>query len=241
MPAGTFYRATGRKKVKKPKKQNKQKITVRVRQTPASFAPTRVLRSALPDKFVSTLNYMDTLTLDPGVGGTIAVDRFIGNGMYDPYYLAGGHQPRGFDQLMTMYKKYCVTSCRLTVNFVGAPMTAYEGLVYGISLREFSATTENDYLDYIEPGNTVYQTCTMGGGDFPRLTYKYNVKKFHSLDKILDNGAYGGDATANPDKGANFHVWVGPVDKSTNIPPVHAICELQYRAVFRDPITVASS
>lgn len=60
-----------------------------------------------------TLNYVETFTMTAGAGTIFGSEQIMAlNGMYDPNYLTGGHQPYGFDQMATMYGKYKVNAVK---------------------------------------------------------------------------------------------------------------------------------
>lgn len=80
----------------------------------------------MPDKFRTTLRYSSTHNLT-STSGAVGRYEFIGNGLYDPDYTSAGHQPYGFDQLMLMYSKAVVHSCKIRVT--GTAQQTYAPMV----------------------------------------------------------------------------------------------------------------
>lgn len=76
----------------------------------------RQMPSLMPDQFVTKLRYFTNFTLTP-TGGTVASRAFSANGLWDPDVSGIGHQPRGFDQLMSIYRHYNVTKCEMKASY----------------------------------------------------------------------------------------------------------------------------
>jgi len=61
-----------------------------------------------------TLRYADNVSAS-SVAGSSASYVFRANGLFDPNFTGVGHQPRGFDQLMTLYDHYRVKTATCEV------------------------------------------------------------------------------------------------------------------------------
>ncbi len=70
-----------------------------------------------PAKAKATLKYVDTFYLEASAGPQHRAFSF--NGMFDPDYALGGHQPLYYDQYMSLYNHYQVISSKVTIS----PMT----------------------------------------------------------------------------------------------------------------------
>ena len=46
-----------------------------------------------------------------------AIQTWRANNVFDPQHSAGGHQPRGYDQMAELYNDYCVVASRISVNW----------------------------------------------------------------------------------------------------------------------------
>ena len=87
---------------------------------PLSF---KLSKNILRDKQKVTLKYHSHNTITSGVAGTFA-HTFMANGLYDPDVSGIGHQPRGYDEMATLYGKYVVTSCKIMCRFRNASTTS---------------------------------------------------------------------------------------------------------------------
>ena len=69
----------------------------------------------------TTLRYVDRLEIDVSSASTVTKVAYSANGLYDPYIPTGGHQPRGFDNYMKLYKTYtCIASkINVTTHYLG--------------------------------------------------------------------------------------------------------------------------
>eukprot|EP01045_Picozoa_sp_COSAG04_P042478 COSAG04_NODE_13438_length_606_cov_0.792899_2_plen_75_part_01 len=66
------------------------------------------------------LRYCDSIDLTPN-SSTLSSFAYLANGLFDPDTSLGGHQPRGFDGFMEVYKKFTVKGSRISVTW------SYEG------------------------------------------------------------------------------------------------------------------
>ncbi len=75
-----------------PRKYRRRRTTVQARSN----------KAPLPNSFYTKLRYTDSLTVQHSFGnaGTYI---FRANDCYDPDLTSTGHQPRGFDQFMSLY------------------------------------------------------------------------------------------------------------------------------------------
>jgi hypothetical protein len=127
-------------------------------------------------------------------GFSIAKQTFLLNSCYDPDKtvlstnpVSGtssrqNHQPMGFDQLMTIYRKYMVTYARMNVNFAFEHPMAYETVV-----DIGSGQTQNQIAD-----NTPCRVgfVTSDGDDLPAslLTTGGNLPTFEKLIEQAKSG-----------------------------------------------------
>ena len=64
---------------------------------------TKLPPNVISNSVVRRLKYCQEVSLNPTVGAVASAD-FAANGLYDPYLSGVGHQPMGFDQLMTFFR-----------------------------------------------------------------------------------------------------------------------------------------
>lgn len=77
-------------------------------------------RGAFPNTMFAQHRYSHSLLLnaDNTTGRTGSDLAFRLNGMYDPYFPTGGHQPMGFDQMIALYNVYTVYKVEVQVRVV---------------------------------------------------------------------------------------------------------------------------
>nr|AGA18346.1 hypothetical protein [uncultured marine virus] len=91
----------------------------------SSILPMSLDHQLLKQKQDVVLRYHETFTVNPGLGGTPGFYVFRSNSCYDPNFTGTGHQPRGYDQIMTMYQFLAVKECQMECWFTtsdGAPV-----------------------------------------------------------------------------------------------------------------------
>lgn len=93
----------------------------------SSKLPLSLDHTLLRAKQDATLRYHETISINPGVLGNPGYYAFRVNNLYDINYSGAGHQPRGYDQLMAMYKYIAVKEAQIEMWFSptdGAPIVA---------------------------------------------------------------------------------------------------------------------
>lgn len=188
--------------------------------------------SPLPKTLRVTMRYYEQFGLNPGIG-TNAVYVFSGNGLYDPNITGAGHQPRGFDQLISLYDHYVVIGCHGKVSFATGT-SGIETLV-GVALRD-STVTEGFASGYIE-GSQNKWTCARenGGNVAPEIEFDFNPNEFLGRSKPLSDPDLKGDATANPVEQCYLHIWAQSADSSSDVASFACSIELIYEAILIEP------
>lgn len=181
----------------------------------------------LPDSQKVTLRYGQRFDLVSGAG-LAATQIFSANGLYDPDTSGTGHQPRGFDQLMTMYDHFNVIGAKITI-MTAQPSTS--GFI-GIALSDNNVPT-SDVEDRLEtlPDNSVIGVLA-ASGDPLALSLGFSQKKFFSIPGLDDK--YQGSTGGNPSDGAFFHVWATALGGATSISLGFAVV-IDYITVFTEP------
>lgn len=205
------------------------------------YAKRRMLsftKAPIPNKFATKLRYADQVNMDPGAAGVAAVLVLSANGLYDPNISQTGHQPRGFDQWMTMFDHYCVIGAKLTCRFISYSNT--EPIIVGINLKD-SETTYADKVDYEEGRNCRTQLINSNANeDHRQLSLTFSTKKFLGITHPLSSSVARGSATANPTEGAYFHVWGAPFGTG-DVGPFKIQYWIDYLVVFHEPKQPAMS
>lgn len=224
MPAGRFYRATGKSKKKARK----------------GWTLSRSVRTPMPTKLRTKLKYCEQNTLNPGAGGTQANMTFSANGLYDPNITGSGHQPRGFDQIMEMYDHYVCVASSIKVWF--ANNDTYNPQLVSIVLQD-NTTTSTDVINNLESGYRVYTALgSIGNGAaVKKLKYGCNLGKFLGRKNVLSDPELKGSTAANPTEGAYYVVSVAPLVSGVDSDYVALCAEIIYDVYFIEPKNPTSS
>ena len=183
------------------------------------------------------MRYADSVTLNPGISGIPATVVLRANGMFDPDAGIGGHQPKGFDQLMAMYEHYHVDECLLEVWADAQDLTTSQLITLSVNRSPSPIVTRNDVLEN-RMASTYALAASQGG---PAATYQrisVNPDKFLGM-KSKDDTTWGSD-TANPFQQVYFHATAMPV-RETDSGEVYLTFKLTYKCTLREPKSVISS
>lgn len=181
------------------------------------------------------MRYYQTINLDIGLGGTIASQVFRASSLFDPDYSGVGAQPRGFDQLMTLYDHYVVIGSKITVMATPAGKTTYP-VCFGIILSDSQTAPGSNSRDYIENGFCTYGTIATE----PKTFVQTYSPAFLGRSKPLSDPDLKGSDSANPLENAFFHVFTfSPNGSDESSFP--CTCLLEYEVVLIEPRTPISS
>lgn len=196
----------------------------------------------LPNKLYTRLRYGTSTSLSTAAS---SIDSFImsANGLYDPEDPIGGHQPRGFDQLMTMYDHYTVVASKINVTFrtsgdsgtASLPITAW--IILSDDNTSFASSS-----DIYESSKLRYSVMAHPEGNrgVVQLSKKFNAKQFFTKSKVLDDDNLRGDANNNPGEGAFFHIGMDSFTQLTTA-TVDCLIVVDYVAVLSEPKQPTSS
>jgi len=233
---------------RQPKRVTRARAAARypiVRMAPSrvsNFRPLNILTRppVVAIKHVARLLYNDNIAISPtGQASTAYV--MSANGLYDPNISGAGHQPMGFDQLMTLYEHYTVRQGKITVNF--ANESATECGFVGIALFPDSSP-ETSYYKLVENGLLVRSFIASRVGDSKsavQLTTPFNIAKINGRPgNITGDELYRGDVASNPTEQTYLHVFAyNPAN--TNTMAVRCDILIEYEAVFTEPRKLANS
>uniref|UniRef100_UPI004047C05F hypothetical protein n=1 Tax=Shewanella sp. TaxID=50422 RepID=UPI004047C05F len=186
-----------------------------------------------------SLRYVAEILLNAGSG---ANDHWIfrANGLFDPDITGTGHQPKGFDQLMTLYGKYTVVASRCKIapyyTTAGEPSYILVHLMNGTSDATIDtieeAMEQQNRSKIIFSGNQIDEKHS-------EATLGVDFKQYLGLNPEDADQLSGGES-GNPTKGVYFVVNQVPVNG--NDPAARTVLvQIEYDVVFTYPIEVASS
>lgn len=225
--------------------KSKPKSTYRKRNYGKKVYKKRTLRPMyqsvnypLATSVTKRLKYVERIQLNPALTGAIASYTFCANDLYDPNRSGTGHQPYGFDQLMSLYNHYQVIGSKLRFTVTGA---LNESFVYGVQLNDsltmsssnVEAICEQPYAKrkIVAPGSTTQKDLSMSSS--------FSLKKYFgprsNVNTLIGNRSFMGQETTSPAEAAFYVIWCasnGPtVDPST----ITFHVEIEYLAIFSEP------
>lgn len=203
---------------------------------------SQVPRQLITNKLTRTLRYNTNITLNPSAS-VPAVHYFSMNGLYDPDYTGGGHQPLGFDQLMgVFYDHGVVIGSKITCDYQCLGSNTAGLTVVGIDPRDTTGYAL-DKDEIIEQGRGKYTTLSVyGSGDgSKRMTHKINPNKFLGRSAPLADDQLKNSSASNPAEQAYWAVWAASPDGA--IDPVGVIVNvtLEFLTIFIEPKTLVGS
>jgi len=204
----------------------------RVRKT----AIPRSLRFPVPSKMRSVLRFSEQVNITiPAAASTWYT--YSANGMFDVNITGVGHQPAGFDQLMLLYGKFCVEKSIIKVTFSQESTANYNSLVGittstdVIATTDFRRYTENPLCSYDvikSPQKITTVTQTFNGLDFFNKGYQSDTDK-------------NGTSTSNPAELVYFNCFGQPSNPGNTAGSTQLQVQIEYHALFSDPVALQGS
>lgn len=234
------------------KKRTKAKAKARPKARPKS-APTAMRSYAqgelmtqtplFPVRVQKKLPYFEPAFSITGAAGVIGSYVFSANGVYDPNVSGTGHQPLGFDTMMTYYEQYTVVGARITVQCCGNGIQAG---TFAISLAP--DTTAAVLPDVVENGLVVMKTIdgrgTNGTGQrIGSLSLSCDAAKYFgrkSKTDLLDDVTLSGTVAANPSEQVYFMVSAWGFSGFSDNTAFQLTALIEYDVVFWEPRKVAA-
>nr|QXP07579.1 MAG: putative capsid protein [Arizlama virus] len=225
-------RSAGRSFVKRVRRGS------RFRPRPRSIIPQRTSVNTglgFPRMIKMAHRYSQTVRLT-STSGVPTFQRFRANGMFDPDYSGGGHQPLFFDQMTPLYNHFTVIAAKAKITFVhsgtGVPMHI------GV-LTDDNTTTTTNITALMEQTQNKSKTISYGNSPPKTLMHNFSAKKTFG-GSILANNSLQGTSGADPTEQSYFTVYAASVDGvSTSI--IDAIVTIDYIAVWTEMVEVTGS
>jgi len=223
-------------------------------------------RLAFPQSMKTKLRYVERIEMKPTNTQVVTVN-FRANGLYDPNYTGVGHQPRGFDEFMGIYKTFTVLGSSISASFM---FEAYDGpstqnatgaLLQAVNVPSNQYTeipalspcvcllhkgteilTSGSAEQQMEKDRTQW---TYINGQTPHRTLKNKLKTQDFFGKAAIVGAegYTGSDSTDPTETIFWAVSVGRAsdDYPSDTTKVVAYVTLEYDAVFTEPKVMPQS
>lgn len=183
-------------------------------------------------KMKTRMRYNECVSITP-VTSQSAGYVFRCNSLMDPNATGVGHQPRGYDQLMTLYDHYTVIGAKITARIFNS---STQPATIGIAIKDES-TPYTDPEDYME--SRVLTTRTLGArgaGEATNATLSMavNPNKFLGISNPLASAFVRGGLAVNPAEMCYFHIFA--YDPSGDTPGTISIdVTIDFTAVLTEP------
>lgn len=215
-----------------PTQNVKSSQSKKLRRSNAIISPSRNL--PLPKAITVRMRYVSQFPLNPAIG-TPTFYQLSANGLYDPDVTGGGHQPNGFDQMMSLYNHYEVLKSECTFSVFNGVATTF---VMGIKLDDSGTLANNGNETGWEMNLTAMKTITTAS-DRCTVKAKYDQKSFFG-DRAGDRETWG-DASANPNDQAYFLCILGPVNGTQDLGSTSCMAVVDYLVKLHEPKDLVSS
>lgn len=256
----TFSTEGGRR----PKRTRALRKTQRGRVNALVRVPRNKL--AFPQRMQTQLRYVDRQEFNLSGGAAVAPVYWKANGLFDPYYASGGHQPRGFDQFMEQYQMFTCTGAKIAVNWVylGYDGPATTGPTVGALVKTTGTTTdENEMMaqtgvvvgvhkgtefltagqaeEQMEKDKTSWKVMTPQSGSVTTGT-ALKVREWYG-DFSIGAADYSGSDSADPRNELYFAVWAGKTSDNnvSTVTKVIAYVTITYDVTFTEPKALVAS
>lgn len=188
-------------------------------------------KSPVPTVMYTKLRYHTVFNMDPAAG-ILAYKVFRANGLFDPEVAAGGHQPRGFDQLMALYDHYVCVKSTIRVSFATAN-TAYNTLNI-VALRDSNIISAN-VNDYMEGGNVRSRVAEIRGGGGLNVIKHSFTPRFLGRTNYLADPQLKGSEFSDPTEQAFFHIVTAGMDAAVDPVITNASVVIDYTIALIEP------
>ena len=220
-----------------PKKMMKKKM-VAVKKAPRKSL-YRARAYPLSQSKICKLRYVEAVAIDSGLG-TIGSYAFNASGLFKPNVFATGHQPYGFDTLMTMYNHYQVLGARIRVSVATGQISDAHFIAVKVD-DNTTLTSTSPQLLLEQPNMT--RKLVSNTNQSTIITANFSATKFWKLKNLSGqyNSELVGDVAANPIDSAFFNIIIGPYTATQDLASLPCIVEIEYIAKFFEPKDLPSS
>jgi len=201
----------------------------------------------LPIVQFKKMRYADTATLSIS-SGLDTQKIYSLNGMYDPDVTGGGHQPLGFDQMLSLYNKYCVLGAKISVRMRnGSTGNTYPMNLIGEKSLLSSLTYSSGSQALEKPTCKIITSNTSASNVYnpeKNMTFWFSAKRqFRAKNRrdLLSVNHYSGDSGGNPDQQVFFYLTYQAQDKQLTTATTYVDVVIEYIAAFHDRKQLAQS
>lgn len=200
--------------------------------TPVGRSP--MVKWGFPLRLYISHRYLDNVGIT-STTGSLAVYKFICNGMFDPNSTGVGHQPQYFDNCKAIYDHYTVvkSSCKFTITPL-ASATPTVPCAFAAMVDDDTTGPTSSIAAYGESANSVYKVACPLFTDPIVFKLDWNARKYFGGDP-LSNDNLQGTGTANPTETSVFSVAAVALNLGTA--SFNVTAEITYYAVWEELAT----
>lgn len=238
MPRRSFKKRTFRRR-KYSTKGRKAAAIRKARMRSYRRNQTYLMKGIIAKSTIAKLKYATQVSITPAAGG-IDYHKFRCNDLYDPDFTSTGHQPFGFDQLMSQYNHFTVIGSKIHCKFSGGT----NPYVAALSTHAGNTWAASNATELKEIQRCNYRFVAQTAGERPQnivLKRKFSAKKFFDKKGIVGDSLYRGTSTSSPSEQAYYYVAVGANDGSTTIGTIIVDVMITFIGVFTEPVQYGGS
>lgn len=235
-------RTTTRKRPIRRKRTQRRKFT-RNRRYNRSRITTTVStgRSVIANRYLTKLVYGEAINLQsPGGGTAVQYYQFKLNDLFDPDLTGVGHQPRGFDQLTTLYQRYLVYGCKVIVEGKDTGTNANSTvLVVNAYPNNGVNNTPGNIIDALEDRMTY--TKNIDVNNTFRFSKYYDMAHLWGATKSQLRNEENYSASTNTSPNKTGVVAIGIVASDGTVTALECTVTLVYYCAFYSPLELGQS
>lgn len=233
---------------KRPKRTFKKKRVVVRRNNPARQGSLRVFKfgSPLPTVYRNTMIYSSSIILEGVSAGLADRHSFRCNGCEDPDVTGAGHQPRGWDQMKTLYKQYRVVGSDISCIFYSTSSSLTTSLVaVGIQLfgDDDAILAVPKWKELAERSRSLvkwgYLSQSNGANNIRRLAHKFTQAR--DMDRSRQHLGNVSSTSVDPSISYRWSIFSVPADESDVMDDIRVLVTIRYHVEFTNPILFGES
>lgn len=195
------------------------------------------MKMGFPNCLYTRLTYQDDINLG-FTTGDFAIHQYRINSLYDPDITLTGHQPRFFDQYVSIYRGYQVYGCKVTLRGFTKD-TSNEGFVLGMYPLASTSSLPVNYNDIVERGVYKRETTLDTSNPVSRKKLRAYFKPWVAQgvphkQYLVDSTYYAAGIGANPLISPRFIVYGHTMDQSTATQGIDVLIEIVFYCKFFD-------
>ena len=193
----------------------------------------RNMPALMSPKYQTKLRYTDTIVLAPSVLSVAVNHVYSANGMYDPDVTGVGHQPRGFDQLMSMYGTYVVNKAVMRIDILDPGVSGTtNGAIVGIC-EDVNSGTVTDPQDLLEKSHVRYMAYPTSAATNRMYFTSYPNRRLGLNNPGNLQLSQKGTGSTNPVEQTHFKIF-GYIPTSGTLHNVTVQVSIDYYATFSE-------